>query len=113
MISLPTSTESDYTRSVVLEDETFDIRLQFNTREETWYCFLGPTGVEPIIKFKVTVGHDLLTPFKARDGVPKGSLWLVDSVAFFGRVDRTGLDQEGRWILVYLTEEEETTSVSI
>jgi hypothetical protein len=106
MLLLPTSTLPDYTQTVVLDGVSYDLRLQWNTREEAWYGYLGPTGLPFLIKVKIVNGWDLLRPFKYIEGIPKGELYLIDVVASWGRPTRSEVIQLGRFNLVYVTKEE-------
>lgn len=106
MITIPTSTEADYTISVVLEGESYDFRFQWNTREEAWYAYLGLSGVEYTAKVKLTNGHDLINHLHHMEGIPPGQLWMVDSTAFYGRPKRSDFSQFGRFMLIYIGEDE-------
>jgi hypothetical protein len=110
MLIFPTSTSSDYTQTIVVETESYDLRIQYNPRETAWYLELGFSGLDPALRFKAVNGQDLLLPYTSVIGIPPGSIYLVDTVAFFGRVGRDDFDQEGRFNLVYLTEAENELS---
>lgn len=99
---LKTDEYPDQTYTVTLDGVDYDIRLRWNTRDESWQMLLGLSGDEPSITFKVTNGLDLLLPYKYMEAVPDGELYLVDTVKINGRpnYDDTGVDK--RFVLVYI-----------
>ena len=99
---LKTDEYPDQTYTVTLDGVDYDIRLRWNTRDESWQMLLGVSGDEPSITFKVTNGLDLLLPYKYMEAVPDGELYLVDTVKINGRpnYDDTGIDK--RFVLVYI-----------
>lgn len=99
---LKTEEYPDQTYTVTLDGVDYDIRLRWNTRDESWQMLLGLSGDEPSITFKVTNGLDLLLPYKYMEAVPDGELYLVDTVKINGRpnYDDTGIDK--RFVLVYI-----------
>lgn len=99
---LKTDEYPDQTYTVTLDGVDYDIRLRWNTRDESWQMLLGLSGDEPSITFKVTNGLDLLLPYKYMEAVPNGELYLVDTVKINGRpnYDDTGIDK--RFVLVYI-----------
>jgi hypothetical protein len=109
MLQFPTFTDSDYTQTFVVENVAYDFRFQFNPREAAWYCYLGLSGLDPKVKFKIVNGSNLIKSYNHYEEVPNGSLRLVDTVAQNGRVGRDDFDIDGRFVLVYLTVEEEQT----
>lgn len=88
----------DTTYTVTLDDQVYDIRFRWNERDQSWKCFIGITGEEFSASFKMTNGFDLLRPYKYMSGVPKGNLYIVDTVNLWGRpdYDRTGQDNDFR-----------------
>lgn len=99
---LKTDEYPDQTYTVTLDGVDYDIRLRWNTRDQSWQMLLGLSGDEPSITFKVTNGLDLLLPYKYMEAVPDGELYLVDTVKINGRpnYDDTGIDK--RFVLVYI-----------
>lgn len=99
---LKTDEYPDQTYTVTLDGVDYDIRLRWNTRDESWQMLLGLSGDQPSITFKVTNGLDLLLPYKYMEAVPDGELYLVDTVKINGRpnYDDTGIDK--RFVLVYI-----------
>lgn len=99
---LKTDEYPDQTYTVTLDGVDYDIRLRWNTRDESWQMLLGLSGDEPSVTFKVTNGLDLLLPYKYMEAVPDGELYLVDTVKINGRpnYDDTGIDK--RFVLVYI-----------
>lgn len=106
MITIPTSTEPDYTLSVTLEGTTYDFRYQWNTREKAWYLYIGFSGISYSAKIKLTNGHNLLAHLHHVSGIPPGGLFMADTVAQWGRPTRSGVAQFGRFMLMYVEEDE-------
>lgn len=108
MIVIPLDNLADYTQTISLEGESYDLRLQYNpmrttTGDGAWYFTVGAAGFTPSIQRKVTNGLDITEGFKYLTGVPPGNFYVVDVERDFGRVDRFGLREDnGRFQLVYL-----------
>ena len=105
VFSLPVSGLADNTQTIVLDGVSYDMRLQWNSRDESWQCFMGLTGRAFKCKFKVVTGLDLLKPFKAYDETPNGKLFVWDNERLFGRVGRDNLGIDLRFELRYETED--------
>lgn len=99
---LKTEEYPDQTYTVTLDGVDYDIRLRWNTRDESWQCLLGLSGDPPSITFKITNGLDLLKPYKHLDSVPDGQLYLVDTVKINGRPGYTNTGIDKRFALVYI-----------
>lgn len=95
----------DQTYSVTLDSVDYDIRVRWNSRDESWQCTLGLSGQDPSITFKITNGIDLLIPYKYKEEVPDGKLFMADMVKENGRptFDDTGVDK--RFQLIYIDAE--------
>lgn len=91
----------DVTYTLVLEGETYDFRLKWIERDEAWQCYIGLTGQDPSSTFKITNGFDLLKPYKYMTGIPPGSLYAIDIVSIYGRVDYDNFGISKRFRLVY------------
>jgi hypothetical protein len=91
--------------SVSLDGRMYDIKLQYNDRDESWYMNFGVQGKQPLFRTKITVGADLLIGYLGYDIVPKGLLYVVDIEKGYGRLDRLGWSS-GRYKLRYLTSDE-------
>ena len=99
---LKTEEYPDQTYTVTLDGVDYDIRLRWNTRDESWQVLLGLSGDDPSITFKATNGLDLLLPYKHLDTVPDGQLYMVDTVKMNGRPGYTNTGLEKRFALVYI-----------
>lgn len=96
---------TDYTYSITLDSVDYDIRLRWNTRDESWQVFIGPSGEDAVITFKATNGLDLLKPYKYLEGVPNGNLYFVDTVKINGRPDFYNSGTYARFQLIYIDAE--------
>ena len=106
MLILPSSPDADYTQTLVLDNVSYDLRLQHNPREVSWYLYIGLAGQPYAAKTKVVNGWDILKPFKHLVGIPQGLIMAVDTVASWGRINREEFQQDKRFIFVYITEAE-------
>ena len=103
LIKIPISSDPDNTQVIVLEDVSYNLRIQWNTRDESWHAYIGLLGQDFKIKFKMTVGLDLLNPYRGYDEVPDGTLAIIDTERAFGRVGRDNFGIDRRFELWYET----------
>ena len=82
---LSTDDYTDQTSTVTLDGVDYDIRLRWNTRDESWQVIMGLSGEDAVATFKATNGIDLLRPYKYLEGIPDGQLYIIDDVAVNGR----------------------------
>ncbi len=101
---IPVPNEPDTKFSVVLDNRAYDIRLQWNGRDQAWYMYLAITNNTPFMKVKVKTNTDLLRPYLYNSLCPKGVLTVLDSEKVHGRIDRDAW--KGRFKLHYLTPDE-------
>ena len=96
---LSTDDYTDQTSTVTLDGVDYDIRLRWNTRDESWQVIMGLSGENASATFKATNGIDLLRPYKYLEGVPDGELYIIDEVAINGRpaFGETGSDKRFRF----------------
>lgn len=105
MIQIPVYDDVDFIQTVVLDGKSYNIWLQWCGRDESWRMALGRSGKGYTCRFKVVNGIDLLEPYSAYENTPDGHIMCFDTEKYTGRVTKEGLI-DGRFILVYLTEEE-------
>lgn len=98
---IPVSESPYQAFSVVLENNNYDVVIQWNTRDESWYISLARSGLVPLFKTKVVNGVDILRKYRAYEDCPKGSLFVYDLVKKFGRLQRDGFSS-GRFALQYV-----------
>ena len=103
IFSLPVAGTADNTQTIVLEGIAYDVRMQWNTRDESWNVFWGVSGQGWKFKFKVVNGVDLFLPYKAYDECPKGFLAALDNERFYGRVGRNDFGIDERFEFMYIT----------
>ena len=99
---LKTEQYTDQIYTVTLDSVDYDIRLRWNTRDESWQIFFGLSGEDPVVTFKATNGLDLLAPYKYLEEVPDGSLYMVDTVKINGRPGYYDTGIDNRFCLVYV-----------
>lgn len=68
----------DQTQRVVLDDKTYEFRFQYNYRDESWSCFVGPVAGKPACSFKITsFTDDYLKAYHYNESVPQGKLYAA------------------------------------
>lgn len=102
-INIANLTTAYETFNVVLEDQVYEITLQWNPREESWYMYFGLPNLTPIFKTKVTNGTDILKKYRAYEDIPNGALYVVDNMKQYGRLQRDSFTSE-RFSLMYADE---------
>lgn len=104
LVQIPFSgVEPDETLTVILEGRSYDLRIQYNPRDESWYMYFGLQNLPAKFKTKIRTGVNILENFNAYDDVPKGDLRVVDLNKLYGRIQRDSFSS-GRMVLLYLTE---------
>lgn len=96
---------ADQVMRVVLDNETYEMRLQWNERDESWWVSLGPLGDDPLVCRKVCNCQDILDGLHYRDDLPKGRLMVLSfkDEQYWGRVGRYNLGARSELQLVYGT----------
>lgn len=102
-IPIPITEDSpDQIFTLILEGVSYDMRLQWNNRDESWEIFLGRQGQPPMFTSKLTTNADVLKLYKAYEDTPNGVLVVLDSLKKSGRISRDGFTS-GRFVLLYIT----------
>lgn len=96
---------ADQTMRVVLDDETYEMRLQWNERDESWWLSLGALGDDPLVCRKVCNCQDILDGLHYRDDLPKGKLIVLcfKDQLYWGRCGRYNMGARSELQLVYGT----------
>ena len=76
---------TDQVGTVTLDGVDYDIRFRWNTRDQSWQVIFSPSGGDPVATFKATNGIDLLRPYKYKEDIPDGELYIIDTVKINGR----------------------------
>lgn len=105
LLEIPTIDNPDYTYTVVLDSVSYDMRLFWNGRDESWYIFMGLSNQPYVFKTKITNGSDILSKYRAYNDVPKGVLIVLDKEKIYGRLQRDSFASK-RFSLLYYTENE-------
>lgn len=67
----------DQSFRIVLDSNTYEVRFQWNERDESWLFSLGDVGADPTISCKLTCFSDILAPYRYRENIPQGNLYLL------------------------------------
>lgn len=100
-IEITVPDKADATQTVVLENAAYNLRTQWNGRDEAWYIYIGLSGQPLSFKDKITNGTILFDRFKYSPACPKGNMYVYDSVKQYGRLQRDSFST-GRFKLYYL-----------
>lgn len=103
---LPIGDTVDSNYRVEIEGSIYSFRFRWNAYDESWKCYLGLIGNDPVTSFKMTVGSDLLTPYRHMDEVPNAALVVIDTIKNSGRVDKDNVGTEAgdRYKVLLVTE---------
>ena len=100
ILKIPYNDNPDSIFTIILDNVAYDIRLQWNTRDESWNMYLGRQSQPPIFKTKLATDVDLLKSHRALPDVPKGMMMVVDLNKSVGRITRDGFSS-GRFGIYY------------
>ena len=101
-LSLPDSPDVVFT--TIMDGVAYDLRLQWNDRDEAWYLFVGKQNNDFTFKSKITTGTDILKFHRANNNCPKGALIAIDNMKTYGRIKRNGWSSN-RFSLYYVSED--------
>ena len=88
----------------ILDDNTYEMLWQWNTRGEFWTCAIGEVGADPIIKYKVTANSDPLEVYGYREDLPQGSLIVFSLYQPRNRVTLESIGQDNLHWSVYISD---------
>lgn len=101
---------ADQTMRVVLDSQTYEMRFQWNERDESWLVYFGDVGSEPTISFKLTTIFDIFAPFKYLDNIPDGQLRVFSFTQSTKRVGRYNIGFLSDLQLLYSSPDDEVTA---
>lgn len=104
-VVIPTSLDlSDYTESVELDGETYELRFRWNHRAECWFCDIADAdGTVLVYGRRCVVGSRLIEQHKHLAGMMPGELTAFDTTR--RSVDPALTDFGDRVILMYFDAE--------
>ena len=100
---------ADQTMRVVLDSKTYEMRFQWNERDESWLVYFGDVGSTPTISFKLTTIFDIFEPFKYLENIPSGQLSVFSFKQSTKRVGRYNIGFLADLQLLYSSPDEELT----
>lgn len=100
---------ADQTMRVVLDSQTYEMRFQWNERDESWLVYFGDVGSDPTISFKLTAFVDFFQPYQYLDNIPEGKLVVLSFTEYKKRVGRYNIGFLSDLQLVYISPVDETT----
>lgn len=78
----------DQSFRIVLDSNTYEVRFQWNERDESWLFHFGEVGLPPTITMKLTAYTDLFAPYRYMDNIPTGNLVLYSNTNVRARPGR-------------------------
>lgn len=97
----------DIVFTTILDGVSYDMRIQWNGRDEAWYLYLAKQNTEYTFKTKITTNTDLVKIHRANDNCPKGILIAIDNMKRYGRINRVGWNT--RFNLYYYPKQDKDT----
>lgn len=97
----------DQSFRVVLDGNTYELRFQWNERDESWLMYLGDVGSDPTISTKLTCFSDILKPYQYRENVPKGNLVIYPLRHIEERVGRYNIGVLSAITMTYASRDED------
>lgn len=104
VVKIPITVAPYQSFTTVLDNTAYDLQLQWNPRDESWYLSCGLANRPFLFKTKITTATDFLKKYRAYTDCPKGSFRVVDLQKSYGRLDREGFSS-GRFELQYITQD--------
>lgn len=101
---------ADQTMRVVLDSITYEMRFQWNERDESWLVSFGDVGEDPTITFKLTAFVDIFRPFQYLDNIPNGKLYVASLLQYKKRVGRYNVGFLSELQLMYISNDEDIES---
>jgi len=99
-IQLADSADDQFT--IILEGQAYNIRMQWNNRDQAWYMFFGLANATPTFISKLTTSFNILRPYWGYEEVPNGILVAIDMLKSVGRLERDSFSS-GRFKLIYIS----------
>lgn len=93
----------DQTQRVILDDKTYEIRFQYNYRDESWSCFLGPVAGNPYCSFKLTTYNDLTQAYKYIEDMPQGTFNAGGYISQRSRIGRYNVGPGRECYFMYIS----------
>lgn len=103
IFNLPVSDDANQLQNITLEGVNYQYTLKWNTRDEAWYFSITSQGNLFEFSSKLTVGFDILDPWRYKEVTPNGRLAIIDNERLIGRVGRDNFGQSKRFSLWYET----------
>lgn len=97
---------ADQTMRVVLDSQTYEMRFQWNERDESWLVYFGGVGEDPTISFKLSAWVDCFAPYQYLDNIPAGKLMVISFNNYKKRVGRYNIGFLSELQLVYISPED-------
>jgi hypothetical protein len=97
---------ADQTMRVVLDSQTYEMRFQWNERDESWLVYFGDVGSDPTISFKLTAFVDFFASYQYLENIPPGKLMVISFTDYKKRVGRYNIGFLSELQLLYVSPNE-------
>jgi hypothetical protein len=94
---------ADQVMRVVLDSQTYEMRFQWNERDESWLVYFGDVGSDPTISFKLTTFVYFFAPYQYLENIPAGKLMIISFIDGSKRVGRYNIGLLSDLQMVYVT----------
>lgn len=101
----------DQSFRIVLDSKTYEVRFRWNARDESWLFDLGDVGTTPTISMKLTAFSDLLAPYRYKENVPQGNLFLIALRNISDRPGRYNIGVLSQIQMVYASHPEDVETI--
>lgn len=86
----------------VLDNQTYQLEWQYNSRCEFWTCAIGFVGSDPIVKYKVTSYSDPMQIYGYNEDLPNGKLLVYSILQPDNRVTQTSIGEDNIHQFIYV-----------
>jgi len=93
----------DQTQRVILDNQSYELRFQWNYFMETWGVSIGEIGGEPFCYFTLTTYNDLTAAFRYDERVPQGTFFAGGYINSSTRIGRYNVGPSRECFLIYLS----------
>lgn len=101
----------DQTFRVVLDSVTYEVRFQWNERDESWQFSIGDVGTDPTVTCKLSCFVEILAPYRYKENIPQGNLVLFPLRDIQARVGRYNIGVLTAIQMVYASRDEDAEEI--
>lgn len=104
MLKIPFNTYPRFSQDVLLDDETYRLKCEWNSRGEFWALSIyTPEDVLIVAGIKLVIGYDLLRACRHL-AVPQGILIAIDNAENYEKIGYGDFSNDRKLELIYVEE---------